>query len=364
MEHSQLMLINRLYAEASQIVLRRLHKRLEPAHLAIQDMSGTWGLWNPSKRIIALSVKLVNYYETDAVRYVLFHEVAHQIVTEIFNFDCHGCPHGEHFKKACEILEIPNNVCSSHDFLAGFKSGHKSPIIEKVIKLMNTTGRTESEQKAFLAKAHTIMFKHNLSMVDIHGEESIYAKRSVGESYKRFPSYLFDVAGLVSEFYGVKYIRSYHFVLDGINKNSRYHIEFFGTPEKLDVAEYIYNAILNNAEILYKDFKNSEDRAIGYRKISKKAFITGLVEGYKEKLKSTLKESEYEYQRAHDFEDTALLKMDDPMLKERYNDAYSHRRSIGYQASSGSGREAGREAGRSLSINQAVKSSGRSLMLC
>jgi hypothetical protein len=362
MNNAKLFNLTKLSNKAYELIFQRLHVKLEPANFSLADMNSKWGTWNPEKRLITLSIKLINNYPENAIKFVLFHEIAHQVVSEVFKFHCDGISHGEHFQKACDVLEIPMKTCCSHDFLNEFEHGENSPILSKIQKLMDTTGRTEEETIAFMRKAQEIMMKHNLSLQDVIGKSKLYIKRAVGESYARFPTYIFSIAVLISKFYGVQYIRSYHYTTFGVDARSstNYHIEFFGEPEKLDIAEYMYHAILNNGDYLYEEFKNNPEREIGCRKISKASFMEGLVAGFTAKMSKMKVEAEAEIIKTHGY--NGILKLNDPMLREAYESCYNNRKNVARVSSRGDGRSAGFNAGQNLSIHSGVKSNSMKLI--
>lgn len=77
------------------------------------NITTKWGSWSPSTRVMEFSSSLLRNFEWPAVEYVMRHEMAHQIVSEIFKMDCYGVAHGEAFKRACDIVNIVPDRCAS-----------------------------------------------------------------------------------------------------------------------------------------------------------------------------------------------------------------------------------------------------------
>src|SRR3972149_2709928 len=96
-----------LFSEANRLIEKRLgiHLSLKEVNFNLSEMNHYRGLWIPETRTIQLSLKLLRDYEWKAVEYVLRHEMAHAVVSEIFNFSLPGVSHGEAFKKACDVLD-------------------------------------------------------------------------------------------------------------------------------------------------------------------------------------------------------------------------------------------------------------------
>jgi len=354
-------------------------KILNPPIFCINDEMNTYfATWTPNNRHMTFSSNLLKNFEWGAVEHVMKHEVAHQIVSEIFNADCYGVAHGELWKIACNIVGIEPRRCEDPAFLASFKGIHQSPLVEKIKKLLikgNDKAVTKEESQLFLEKAQELMIRHNISLKQLSGEERVFVTRPVGNNYKKMPSWVWNLAYLVSEHYNVKYIQTYY----GANRR----IELFGEPSNLDIAEYVYHAILCQAELIYNNFirehkikmktdvkyfeENSRATYFGgryriARKISKRAFITGLISGYSNKLNSS-KKVVLDKIRA---EDGCIIPTNDGLLKEMYDKHYSNKRNVSiYSSRNNNGFRSGREAGNNMKISQGLHSSSvRGNLIC
>jgi len=350
----------KILASYSKINYKLAHthkKSLSTPIIKLNDqIHSKWGSWNPTTRTITLSLELLRNYEWGAVEYVLKHEMAHQIVSEVFNMDCYGVAHGEAWARACGMVGIEPVRCSSKDFLASFKSSSNSKIVDKIHKILihaNDGGATEEEADTFMVKARELMIKHNLKMQDITGESQVWVKRPFGLNFKRFPSWMSSMASLLKDHYHVKCVITYAMV-KGVNVK---RLELFGEPSNLDIAEYVGHALLAQGDYLYEQFKNDENReAIRWGKISKASFLDGLFEGYADKLSKNYKQA---VEKIKATDGTIVPAFDDRLLSEMFNKGYSNLRSSSRMASRGGGRTAGRDAGSNLTLAKGVSSKQR-----
>lgn len=373
--------LSRSFSKINDTQLRHSKQELrEPTFDLNDNVNFKWGSWNPSKRRITLSAKLLRNFEWEAVEYVLKHEVAHQIVSEIFEMDCAGVSHGEAWKRACNMVGIDPERCSSYQFLSKFKGTEGSPMVSKVRKIIikaNDSGATEEEEEAeiFMQKAREIMLRHDIEMRDVTGKDKVFVSRPFGKLYKRFPSYLWTLGSLLQEHYNIKHIRTY-------GPNSTKRLELFGEPDNLDIAEYVGHAILNQADILYERYKKEHKRKRDcgeldwhekYHKLSKKAFMEGLLEGYSDKLRRDKEKAEKRVGEKV-FKENALENGEEPveggytviptydvkLLNEMYRGNYPSMTNAYISGTSGMGRDAGNKAGSNLRLSKGVKSGGNS----
>jgi len=346
------------------------------------DTKHKWGSWNPSTRIMTFSAMLLRNYEWTAVEHVMRHEVAHQIVSEVFDMDCYGVAHGEAWKEACKIVNIEPVRCDSHAFLSGFKGSSSSPMVDKIRKIIvhaNDCAVTDAEAETFMRKAKELMLRHDIAMTDVMGSERLFVTRPFGPLFKRWGSYMWSLGDLLKEHYDIKHIRTW-----GPNGTKR--LELFGEPDKLDIAEYVGHALLNQAELLYeahkkevskeKTKKRLEAKEQGYyhrsySKLSKAAFIKGVISGYSDKLDknrqaaiekvevAVAKETaETEGRQYHEGDRTLVPAYNEKLLKEMYGDAYPNMQTLHTSGLRGQGYGSGRSKGSKLTLSKGVSSTG------
>lgn len=359
------------YGEISNEVSCQCQKNLtEPNFKINPNLNYRWAEWDKTTRTITFSLNLLKQFEWEAVKHVMKHEVAHQIVDEIFVIE--HLPHGAAWQKACTILNIDPNVTESATMLSKYKSSNTSPMIEKIHKLLlhgNDCHISQEESQLFLNKAQELMIKHNISMLNVQGIQSdaFYVFRPVGPLVDGHKSWLGNFASFITSFYNVQSI--------WLSCNGKKRIEFFGTPDNLDVAEYVFHALLTQAEYLWQEYKtNHQDKfkndpdyrsKMGNtyngnsRRISKKAYMQGLINGYRSKL---TREKTIIFDSISP-SDKAIISTGDKMLRDAFEHKYHPCKH--YQASSnGNGYSDGHIAGSKLTLAQGVKTScNRMLML-
>jgi predicted SprT family Zn-dependent metalloprotease len=346
------------FEKANKEIFRHLNQKLVLPRFVAHSGSSYWGCWKPKMRKMSFSIDLMRNYEWGAVKHVLLHEMAHMIVGEIFHME-DGRSHGEAFAKACKVLGVDNRRCCSKDYLMGFKGKDGiNPELTKIRKLMakgSCSSATEAESHAFTVKAKSLMRKYNLSNRDVMGTDKLFIKRPVGGKYKRFPQWLHSLGHLVCDNYSVQYIQTYQ--RDPRSYEMYYFIELFGEPHNLEVAEYVFHVVQSQGEAAYLKHKNDPNRKRSYRKLSKPAFMKGVVKGYS----STLAKPEED--EVEDFEESALLSTDDQILKEKHRQAYDRMRTTRTAGYTGAGGYEGRAAGKGISVSTGVNGGSGSLRI-
>jgi hypothetical protein len=342
------------FRSANSLIEKHLKQRLETPQLKLVDVNSYWGKWFPSTRTVALSLDLLRSHPWGATRYILRHEIAHMVVSEIFNMGDLRT-HGEAFTKACKILNIPDHCCASSEYLKKLGDKDSQNIVSKVKKLMALgESDNENESKLAMAKAHKLMMKHNLENLD--EESRNYHFRPVGPSTGRIPTYSYTISRIVREFYFVKTIIMSRPSIEKTDKwgwtnyvkQSGY--ELFGTVENLDLAEYVFHFLWNQGELAWEEFKKDKTYIKGY--YSKASFLSGFYNGYYQKLKDEKPNIEA------DSEDGALIAKGDKILKEMFDKHYGKTRSIRSSGPTSGGYDSGKAAGSKLKFRQGVASGG------
>lgn len=356
------------FNEIQDEVFKHTGKWLKVPNFCVNpNLNWAWGLWEKSNRTITLSTKLLRNYEWAAVKYVMKHEVAHLMVDELFVVE--HFPHGEAWKRACTILNIDPNVTTNDKYLSQFKGGSVSPIVDKIQKLLahgNDISISTEESQLFLNKAQELIIKYNVSLNSNSKDNNFFTIRPVGPLVDGHRAWLSAVSGLVASYYNVSCIWMYC--------NEKRRMEFFGTPENLDVAEYVFHALLTQAESLWEQYKENHNEkakndpnyllSIGttYRgnahRISKASFMRGLVNGYNAKLRSEKRIILDSFTP----NDRAVISANDGILKEAYKKHYKPR-NLAKSACKGQGYWDGHKAGSSLSLAMGVTSGSGSKIL-
>ncbi len=361
-------LVGEFYLQNNKIE-RKLHKELNLPNFAFSLDHTKWGTWSASDRKLTLTYHLLKNFEWDAVVHTLKHEMAHQIVSEIWgDISDNGNSHGELFKKACEVLEVDSATHHSTAEKNDYRIPEKDRVISKIYKLFCLgESNHKAEAESAVAKAHELMIKHNISLRDLPKEKRQFVFRPVGEIYQNVPQYVKVLSRIVSQYYFIKYIfipisscRANYFCREK-------YVEFYGEPENVDIAEYIYHFLLYEGERQWNEFRQSDkyknrfadnyyDSCFygGRRKgaYSKIAFLTGLYNGYAD----TLEKRDNEIKDQIIEGNTLPICLDDPLLEEKYKSHYHPRTWNSSSCNSGGGYSEGHSRGQGIKIRNGVAS--------
>ena len=365
------------YYKIHGLVEKNMGKSLNSVNFVLEHgmREGRIAEWRPKTRTIAFEIDLLRNYEWAAVEHVLAHEVAHQIVHEILDISSYGYPHGEMWKIACQAVEIDDGEDNPAP-LSSYKGSMESPMVDKIRKLLihgNDKACTEAEAELFLAKAQEMMIRHQIRMEQVCGKSKFFISRPVGPQFKRFPSWLWTLVHVITEYYNVKAIS---ICCGGYKRQKEYRIEFFGHPDNLDIAEYVFHALLNQGEIMFKDFLKDHNRKCkkdedyrsqfvewGHRnRMSKASYLSGLFNGYNSKL---YKEKEVVESKI-EAEDGAIVPVTEGILNEMFENYYHPvTQSTNTNLRSTAAYSAGRSAGSTMTLAKGVRSNGNAgRLLC
>lgn len=368
------------FDKINEVISANTGKRLTyPTFAITPDMGRWWGMWHPTERMLRLNEKLFKNFEWGAVQRVLRHEMGHMVVSEIFKFNPEGCCHGEHWKIAMAAVGEENpRRCDSIDFLGGLKGTELSPMADRVRKLMakgSDTNLSKEEAELFMEKAQALMSRHQLTMKDIMGTDKVWVKRPVGMYFKRWPNWMGTLGVVVGEIYNVRSIRTYAYI-NGVGL--RYYLELFGEPDNLDIAEYVFHAVLNNGKVLFAEALRehnercatdpnylSQNQRWSYngggmrrKKFTEASFMLGLVMEWRDKMMRNKRKLDEELGR-EDASYSIVATANSKLLGEMYGEAYPNVRQLGGYSNYGAGRSAGRAAGAGLNIGTGIRGSGR-----
>ncbi|MFC1552916.1 SprT-like domain-containing protein, partial [Candidatus Latescibacterota bacterium] len=201
------------------------------------------GQWISKFKTIKIDLTLIQDYSWDVVINILKHEMAHQIVHEIFNCDD---KHGEVFIKACSMIGVPEEFRSaSGDIHYSVKKivekrfdSDNAKMLEKVRKLLSLA-KSPNENEAFLAmkKAHELIEKHNIKQIE-QNDGSRYVYEIITHKKKRIESSQRRICSILLDFYFVDIVYSYLF--DPVSCQTYKTIEILGSPENVKIAQHVY----------------------------------------------------------------------------------------------------------------------------
>ncbi|MBU0730804.1 MAG: SprT-like domain-containing protein [Proteobacteria bacterium] len=274
---------SQLYREYDSICWNYRVKLVKPI-LELVEARSFLGKWDAGLRTIKVSVNLIRNRSWDQVVNILKHEMAHQIVSDLFKSDQ---AHGEMFQRACEMIGVPvlfrgaraDLAANDNESEAGFDSpGHNHKMLNKVRKLL-ALARSGNEHEAFAAtrKVNEIIARYNLRRVG-QDEDSSYNYRVINHRKKRIENYQRLICSILSDFFFVEIIFAgqYDAALCRTNKV----INLLGTEENVLIAEYIYYFLFNNLPLLWEKHALETKEPVS----RKRSYWLGVLSGFREKL--------------------------------------------------------------------------------
>lgn len=269
------------------------------------DVLGTWK--GGYHRRLSISTVLIKNYKWEYVQEVLYHEMAHQYIEEVLGIQ-DSLPHGETFKRICRENGIdPTATGDIHSWVekrnnSSCVSTENHKILDKVHKLMALAqSSNEHEAQNAMTKAHDLLLKHNLSLLDVQTEWN-YIYKQIGGVGRRNPVKSI-ISAIISKFFFVEAIWTFGY--DQHKDRSGQVLEIYGTPENVEMAEYVYGYLQNISEFLWSEHKRREK--IGGNR-HRRTFIYGLLDGFYNKLDSQVIENRSK----------EIVWTGDPRLKEFY----------------------------------------------
>ncbi len=319
-----------------------------------EKILGGWKGGN--NRRLSISVILIANYTWEYVQEVLYHEMVHQYVEEVLGIR-DSLPHGEAFKRICQENGINHTATGDIQSWVEKRNSNSSvnsenyKILDKVHKLLALAqSPNEHEAQNAMAKAHEFLLKHNLSLLDVQAKLN-YIYKQIGEVGRRNPIKSI-ISSTICKFFFVEAIWTFGY--DQHKNRSGQVLEIYGTPENVEMAEYVYDYLQNISELLWTEYKKRE-------KISgnkhRRTFIYGLLDGFYNKLDSRLIENQSK----------KLVWKGDPRLKEFYRRRNPRlvRSSSRYSSSCQDAYNSGKNQGKNLIIHKGIhgKSKGGGKLL-
>ncbi|HQY62135.1 MAG TPA: DUF2786 domain-containing protein [Polyangiaceae bacterium] len=294
------------------------------------------GRWVPSSRTIEISSSLVVREPWGTVVEVLKHEMAHQYMSERHG-DLDETAHGPVFRELCARLAIDGRATGLPD-ATDPASDRIASRVARLLALAESPNVHEAE--AAMLAAQRLLLKHNLDLSA--------ARAARGHSFR----HLGRPTGRVTEAErALSLILAHHFFVECIwipvyrpleGKRGSV-LEVCGTPENLEIAEYVHGYLLRTAERLWAEHK----RARGLPgDADRRRFLAGVMHGMLEKLgRDAMAQQE-----------DGLVWVRDADLHGYYRRRHPHVRHV---RSAGERRTAayaeGREAGRGIEIHKGIK---------
>ncbi len=212
-------------------------------------------------RRLSISVFLIANYTWEYVQEVLYHEMVHQYVEEVLGIR-DSLPHGDAFKRICRENGIDHTATGDIQSWTERRNGNSSvnlenhKILNRVHKLLALAqSSNEHEAQNAMTKAHEFLLRHNLSLLDVQAKLN-YIYKQIGEVGRRNPIKSI-ISSIICKFFFVEAIWTFGYE-QYKNRNGQV-LEIYGTPENVEMAEYVYVYLQNVSELLWAEYKKREN---------------------------------------------------------------------------------------------------------
>ncbi len=311
------------------------------------------GRWIEAVRTVEISRPLVLEQPWGVVVEVLKHEMAHQYVSEVLK-ERDETAHGPTFRRVCERLGIDAAAAGMPVAKAEEASSahaQRGKVAERIARLLALAESPNvHEAEAAMAAAQRLLLKHNIELREARAAEG-YAWKHLGRP-----------TGRTSEAERVlSLILGKHFFVEAIwvpvyrpleGKRGSV-LEVCGTPENLEIAEYVHGYLVETAERLWREHKEKQ----GIRSDrDRRTYLAGVMGGMSDKLARESKKSE----------EAGLVWIADGDLERYFRARHPHVRHVRYAGQRRTEAYAhGREAGRNIVIHRGIKdrATSRGLLL-
>lgn len=300
----------KLYEEYDN-VLFHYRLRLKPPVIRVAELTGSHGLWSAMTRTLSLSEKLIANHSWDIVIEVLKHEMAHQIVSEVFG----GGPfHDADFKRACVMLGVAEWAASATGALPNeipqwkhrALSEEEERMLKRAEKLLSLA-ESSNEHEAALAmqRVQQLYAKYNLDRIESR-RLSTHVYCIIDRKTKRIEAAESMIFSILSDHFFVRVIYASRY--DAKDLCTYKVAELMGTPENVAMAEYVFHFLWHKVQ----DFWKTYSRMTGKGARSRRSYMMGVMSGFREKLK----DNEREIEQIVTSQSRALIKAADRELEE------------------------------------------------
>jgi len=321
--------------------------RMILSDIDLLDSDKVLGKWEGGvKRKISISAFLIKNRPWQYVQEVLYHEMAHQYVEEVMKIT-DALPHGYAFKKVCDGNGIDHSAGGNiQDWVERRNNSsiysHNHKILDKIRKLMSLAqSNNRHEAELAMAKAQEFLLKHNLSLLELERNRN-YVHKQIGDVGRGNPIKSL-ISTIINKFFFVEalWIHGYDQYRDKKGKI----LEIYGTPENVEMAEYVHDYLHTISEKLWNDYKQRQTNATGNK--HRRSYIYGLLNGFYKKLESKNAENETK----------SLIWKGDPQLKAFYRRRNPRIRqsTFHYSKSSQDAYDSGVKSGKKLVIQKGIK---------
>lgn len=279
----------KLYQEYDN-VLYHYRLKLKPPVIRVAELEATHGLWAALTRTLTISRRTIEKYPWDVVIEVLKHEMAHQVVSEVFG----GGPfHDADFKRACALLGVADWAASATGKLPTeiprwkdrALSDEEEKLLKRVEKLLSLA-ESSNEHEAALAmqRVQHLYAKYNLDRIESRRQSNhVYA--IIDRKTRRIEAAESLIYSILADHFFVRVI--YSTLYDAKDLCDYKVAELMGTPENVAMAEYVYHFLWTKVQAFWRDFS----KRTGKGAASRRSYMLGVMSGFREKLRQVDREA-------------------------------------------------------------------------
>ena len=223
---------------------------------SLSQSSTQLGAWDPISRIIKISEILIEGHCWSKVIEVLKHEMAHQIVSELFYAND---AHGEYFQQACRMLGVEKwargpSMLDFEDLERKTQSGlteQEEKMLRKAQKLL-ALAQSSNEHEALEAMKKVQYLYQTYHLESLRQlEKPSFTSIHIHHKKRRIEAYQTMIGNLLIKHFHVQIIHSS--LYDAATQKEYKCLEILGIHRHVQLAEYVYWFIFNNLPILWQD---------------------------------------------------------------------------------------------------------------
>jgi len=333
LERLALRAARRVYEDLNQSLFR---SELRTPAFELSAAEGRLGRWHGGTRTIELRRALLLDHGWGVVVEILKHEMAHQYVDEVLGVREEGA-HGATFRRVCGERGIDPRAAG----VPRATAPGTTHLLERVAKLLALAeSSNEHEAQAAMSAAQRLMLKHNLEAL-LGERHASYDFKHLGTPSGRIGESQRLLAAILADHFFVEVIWVPVWrPLDGKRGSV---LEVCGSPENLELAEYVHAFVNHTGERLFREFRAGRPRRRGRER---ERFLAGLMVGFRDKLESERKKSR----------EQGLVWSGDGALHAFFRQRHPHIRRTRHATHAGTEAYArGREAGQKLVVHRGMR---------
>ena len=234
-----------------------------PLDIVIFESSYQLGYFNRFE--IGVNKQLI-HYDTEIIKNILGHELAHFLTWVYFRDLSHGAP----FIKICKRFKFLSSRPASINLDSIKKT---EPIVLKVQKLLSLANSSNQyEAEAATAKANQLLLRYNLDIANLTDDTKLVSVRVLPN--RRKTGKLSAIHKIVETFM----VKTFFHYQNGIM-----FLEIFGAHHNVKIGEYVAKFLDIKLEEIWKDYSKKYQLS-GIRE--KNSFMLGIGEGFTQKIKT------------------------------------------------------------------------------